>query len=103
MSYRQLTYEERVTLSTLSQQGLSVRAIARTMKRHHSTLYRELDRNRCHVCLPAIKSTTTYTGTAQPITEKPALHRNGFFIDPQAAQTSLVTRTNCRAHSDALA
>tara|TARA_R110002050_G_scaffold101900_1_gene210290 strand:- start:101 stop:466 length:366 start_codon:yes stop_codon:yes gene_type:complete len=49
MSYRQLTYEERVTLSTLSQQGLSVRAIARTMKRHHSTLYRELDRNRCHV------------------------------------------------------
>jgi len=49
MSYRQLTYEERVTLSTLSQQGLSVRAIARTMKRHHSALYRELDRNRCDV------------------------------------------------------
>ncbi|MEZ0122164.1 MAG: IS30 family transposase [Candidatus Reddybacter sp.] len=49
MSYIQLTYEERVTLSTLCQQGLSVRAIARILKRHHSTLYRELDRNRCHV------------------------------------------------------
>ena len=49
MSYIQLTYEERVTLSALCQQGLSIRAIARILKRHHSTLYREFDRNRCHV------------------------------------------------------
>lgn len=49
MSYIQLTYAERVTLSALCQQGLSIRAIARILKRHHSTLYREFDRNRCHV------------------------------------------------------
>ena len=51
MSYIQLTYEERVTLSALCQQGFSVRAIARILKRHPSTLYRELDRNRCHVTM----------------------------------------------------
>ena len=46
MKYQQLTYEERITLSTLSQQGLSVRAIAVIMKRNPSTLYREFARNR---------------------------------------------------------
>lgn len=49
MTYQQLTYEERITLSTLSQQGLSVRNIAQIMKRHPSTLYREFQRNRCYV------------------------------------------------------
>lgn len=49
MSYIQLTYEERVMLSTLRLQGLSIRAIASLMGRHFSTLYRELRRNRCHV------------------------------------------------------
>ncbi|MEZ0148191.1 MAG: IS30 family transposase [Candidatus Reddybacter sp.] len=49
MSYIQLTYEEGVTLSALCQQGLSICGIARILKRHPSTLYRELDRNRCHV------------------------------------------------------
>jgi IS30 family transposase len=61
MPYRQLTYKERVTLSTLYQQGLSIRAIVRILQRHHSTL-RELDRNRCHVTDGAcqdIKSTAT--------------------------------------------
>lgn len=48
MAYRQLTYEERVTLSTLKLQGLSIRAVAKVLGRHHSTLYRELDRNRCY-------------------------------------------------------
>jgi IS30 family transposase len=83
MSYRQLTYEERVTLLTLCQQGLSIRAIARILQRHHSTLYRELDRNRCHVTDGAsqdIKSTATGTGTTQPVTEKQALRRNGFLL-----------------------
>lgn len=49
MSYRQLTYDERVTLSVLKLQGLSIRTIAATLDRHYSTLYRELERNRCHV------------------------------------------------------
>ncbi len=48
MKYQQLTYEERVQFSTLKLQGLSLRAIAKTMGRHHTTLYRELARNRCN-------------------------------------------------------
>lgn len=47
MRYVQLTYEERVMLSTLKQQGLSIRAIAKKLGRHHSTIYRELGRNSC--------------------------------------------------------
>ena len=49
MSYVQLTYEDRVMFSTLKQQGLSIRNIAALMGRHFSTLYRELNRNSCHV------------------------------------------------------
>jgi len=48
MSYTQLTFEDRVMLSTLRQQGLSVRNIATQMGRHFSTVYREIERNRCH-------------------------------------------------------
>ncbi|WP_111640280.1 IS30 family transposase [Marinimicrobium alkaliphilum] len=47
MRYQQLTSEERVVLSTLKLQGLSMQKIAEKMGRHRSTLYRELDRNRC--------------------------------------------------------
>ncbi|GAB2199038.1 helix-turn-helix domain-containing protein [Sessilibacter sp. MAH4] len=47
--YNQLTYEERVTFSTLKLQGLSIRKIATLMGRHFSTLYRELKRNCCYV------------------------------------------------------
>lgn len=49
MTYLQLTYAERITLSVLRLQGLSVRVIAATMGPHHSTLYREVERNRCYV------------------------------------------------------
>ena len=48
MKYQQLTYEERVMLSTLKPQGLSIRTIAQVLGCHYSTLYRELDRNRCY-------------------------------------------------------
>jgi hypothetical protein len=34
MSYLQLTYEDRVILSTLRKQGLSIRHIAKIMGRH---------------------------------------------------------------------
>lgn len=47
MRYVQLTYEERVMLSTLRQQGLSVREIAGKLGRHFSTVYREIQRNSC--------------------------------------------------------
>lgn len=47
MRYVQLTYEERVMLSTLRQQGLSVRVIAERLGRHFSTIYREIQRNSC--------------------------------------------------------
>lgn len=49
MTYIQLTYEERVTLSALKLQGLSIRSIATILGRHFSTLYRELERNRCFI------------------------------------------------------
>ena len=43
--YRQLQPEERVTLASLRQQGLGVRAIARALGRSPSTVSRELQRN----------------------------------------------------------
>lgn len=48
MAYIQLTYEERVTLSALRRQGLSVHQVASILGRHPSTLYRELNRNSCN-------------------------------------------------------
>lgn len=47
MTYQQITYEERIILITLKRQGLSIREIARQINRHFSTIYRELNRNRC--------------------------------------------------------
>ena len=48
--YRQLQPEDRVTLASLRQQGLSMRAIARVLGRSPSTVSRELRRNtsECH-------------------------------------------------------
>jgi len=48
MSYHQITREERYTISVLRKQGLSVSAIAEQMGRHRSTIYREINRNRCN-------------------------------------------------------
>ena len=47
MRYIQLTYEERIILSTLRRQGLSIREIGNQLGRHFSTIYRELKRNSC--------------------------------------------------------
>ena len=46
MSHRQLTHINRIELATLLRQGLSKRQIARVLGVHHSTIYRELARNR---------------------------------------------------------
>ena len=43
--YRQLTSEERHTLSTLRKQGYRHAAIARALGRHRSTISREVRRN----------------------------------------------------------
>ena len=44
-TYRQLQPEDRVTLASLRQQGLGVRAIAGILQRSPSTISRELQRN----------------------------------------------------------
>ena len=48
-TYLQLQPEERLTIASMKQQGLSVRAIARTLRRAASTVSRELERNACPV------------------------------------------------------
>jgi IS30 family transposase len=45
MSHRQLTREERYTISALRQAGKSVAEMARILGRHRSTIYRECKRN----------------------------------------------------------
>jgi IS30 family transposase len=47
--YQQLQPEERITIASMKQQGLSVRAMARTLGRPASTVSRELARNACPV------------------------------------------------------
>lgn len=46
-AYRQLQPEDRVTLASLHQQGLGIRAIARVLGRSPATVSRELRRNAC--------------------------------------------------------
>lgn len=46
MSRHQLTHTNRIELAALLRQGLSKRAIAKAIGVHHSTIYRELARNR---------------------------------------------------------
>jgi len=43
--YRQLQPEDRMTMASMRQQGLSARAMARTLGRSPSTITRELQRN----------------------------------------------------------
>ena len=45
-SYQQLDLAERCPLAELGAQGLGTKAIAKTMGRHRSTIYREVQRNR---------------------------------------------------------
>jgi IS30 family transposase len=46
--YVQLNYEERVTIKIKLQEGYSIRAIARYLRRHPSTIKREIDRGITH-------------------------------------------------------
>jgi len=47
MKYQQLTSQDRYILGALKKQGFSVTQIAKHMSRHRSTIYREIQRNRC--------------------------------------------------------
>lgn len=49
MMYRQLTSHDRYIFAALKKQGLSISQIARHLGKHRSTLYRELERNSCHM------------------------------------------------------
>lgn len=48
MAYHQITSEERYTISTLRKQGYTAARIADYLGRHRSTIYREINRNRCN-------------------------------------------------------
>ena len=43
--YQQLQYEERIAIASFQAQGLSIRAMARILKRAASTISREMLRN----------------------------------------------------------
>ena len=49
MKYRQLTSHDRYILGALKTQGLPVQQIAQILGFHRSTIYRELERNSCHL------------------------------------------------------
>jgi IS30 family transposase len=59
MSYRHLTIDERIQLGLLKELGWSTRAIAEKLGRHHSTIARELNRNKTEVYCPK-KAQHTY-------------------------------------------
>ncbi|WP_369334825.1 transposase [Pseudoalteromonas luteoviolacea] len=48
MSYQQLTEERRYQISALLELGISISEIAKKVKCHHATMYRELKRNQTH-------------------------------------------------------
>ena len=48
MSYLQITREERYTITTLRRQGYSILRIAKYLGRNRSSIYREVNRNRCN-------------------------------------------------------
>ncbi|MCU7811930.1 MAG: IS30 family transposase [Candidatus Thiodiazotropha sp. (ex Notomyrtea botanica)] len=49
MKYQQLTSHDRYILGALKKQGLKIQQIADHLGFHRSTIYRELQRNSCHV------------------------------------------------------
>lgn len=49
MKYRQLTSHDRYILGALKTQGMTVQQIAQILGFHRSTIYRELERNSCHL------------------------------------------------------
>lgn len=48
MSYNQITSEERYMISALHLQGISLATIANQLGKHRSSIWREINRNRCN-------------------------------------------------------
>lgn len=48
MTYKQLTPEDRYTISTLKMQGFTLAQIGEAIGKHRSTIYREIARNSCN-------------------------------------------------------
>jgi IS30 family transposase len=49
MKYQQLTSNDRYILAALRRQGISISDIADELGKHRSTIYREINRNSCHI------------------------------------------------------
>jgi transposase, IS30 family len=49
MKYRQLTSNDRYILGALKKQGFPIQQIAKILGFHRSTIYREIERNSCHL------------------------------------------------------
>ena len=76
-TYTHLQPEERMTLSSLRQQGWSIRAIATLQGRSPSTISRELQRNSCdgsYASTPAQRKSAQRRIDARPL---PKLHGDG--------------------------
>ena len=50
IKYKQITKEERAVIEVLFNEKKSFRSIAKIMKRHHTTIAREIKRNKCWKC-----------------------------------------------------
>lgn len=75
--YSQLQPEDRITIASLLQQGLSQRAIARLLRRSPSTICRELARNSSscsYASKPAQAACVSRRTAARPL---PKLHPDG--------------------------
>lgn len=77
-SYRQLQPEERMTIASLSQQGSSMRAMARMLGRSEGTISREIKRNSCehrgYASLPAQALSCARRITARPAPKLDSQH-----------------------------
>jgi len=63
MTYTQLTSADRYTLGALNWQGFSIAKIAEAIGCHRSTVYRELERNKCNDTSYRPSKATTRTAT----------------------------------------
>ena len=95
--YKQLQAEERMTLSSLHQQGWSLRAMGRLMGRSPSTLCRELRRNSSDSGYASSSAHHAYLKRRIDARPLPKLHAGRFVADGlHAAQLVLVATANCQ-------
>jgi len=76
--YQQLTLEDRIRIGELRLQGFSSTRIAECLGRHRSTIYRELQRNCCHVTDGAYRPSKAERRTRA---RRSRSRRNGHFTE----------------------